>query len=95
MVKLKNQSSQDTENLLENNFLRKLLTQEQLEEQRGGVERSYKGYSHLKTRGKSLDDLDAYRVKIGTFKGSARAFMEVSRALGHNRLDVLAKYLNS
>lgn len=68
---------------------------EQLEEQRGGVERSYKGYSHLKTRGKSLDDLDAYRIKIGTFEGSARAFMEVSRALGHNRLDVLAKYLNS
>lgn len=68
---------------------------EQLEGQRGGVERSYKGYSHLKTRGKSLDDLDAYRIKIGTFEGSARAFMEVSRALGHNRLDVLAKYLNS
>lgn len=68
---------------------------EQLEEQRGGVERSYKGYSHLKTRGKSLDDLDAYSIKIGTFEGSARAFMEVSRALGHNRLDVLAKYLNS
>lgn len=68
---------------------------EQLEEQRGGVEGSYKGYSHLKTKGKSLDDLDAYRVKIGTFEGSARAFMEVSQALGHNRLDVLAKYLNS
>lgn len=67
----------------------------QLDEQRGGVERSYKGYSHLKTRGKSLADLDAYRIKIGTFEGSARAFMEVSRALGHNRLDVLAKYLNS
>lgn len=67
----------------------------QLDGQRGGVERSYKGYSHLKTRGKSLGDLDAYCVKIGTFEGSARAFMEVSRALGHNRLDVLAKYLNN
>ena len=67
----------------------------QLDEQRGGVERSYRGYSHLKTRGKSLADLDAYRIKIGTLEGSARAFMEVSRALGHNRLDVLAKYLNS
>lgn len=67
----------------------------QLDEQRGGVERSYRGYSHLKTRGKSLTDLDAYRIKIGTLEGSARAFMEVSRALGHNRLDVLAKYLNS
>lgn len=67
----------------------------QLDEQRGGVERSYRGYSHLKTRGKSLADLDAYSIKIGTLEGSARAFMEVSRALGHNRLDVLAKYLNS
>lgn len=67
----------------------------QLDEQRGGVERSYRGYSHLKTRGKSLAVLDAYRIKIGTLEGSARAFMEVSRALGHNRLDVLAKYLNS
>ena len=67
----------------------------QLDEQRGGVGRSYRGYSHLKTRGRSLADLDAYRIKIGTLEGSARAFMEVSRALGHNRLDVLAKYLNS
>ena len=47
----------------------------------------------LIAKGQSLEQLDRYEVKIGTFKGSARAFMEVSEALGHNRLDVLAKYV--
>lgn len=32
-------------------------------------------------------------TKIGGYEGNAQAFLEVSRALGHNRLDVLLKYL--
>ena len=57
------------------------------------IQRTFKGYSHLKTKSMKKEDLDKIEVKIGTFKGSASSFLEVSRNLGHNRLDVLLKYL--
>ena len=75
-----------------NEYAQRLL-KNRIEELKGDKTREFKGYSHLKTKGQSLEQLDRYEVKIGTFKGSARAFMEVSEALGHNRLDVLAKYV--
>lgn len=57
------------------------------------IQREFKGYSHLKTKGLKDKELDKIEIKIGTFKGSAKSFIEVSRNLGHNRLDVLLKYL--
>lgn len=75
-----------------NEYAQRLL-KNRIEELKGDKAREFRGYSHLKTKGQSLEQLDRYEVKIGTFKGSARAFMEVSEALGHNRLDVLAKYV--
>ena len=75
-----------------NEYAQRLL-RNRIEELKGDKIREFRGYSHLKTKGQSLEQLDRYEVKIGTFKGSARAFMEVSEALGHNRLDVLAKYV--
>lgn len=57
------------------------------------IQREYKGYSHLKTKELTKEQLDRIEIKIGTFKGSASSFLEVSRNLGHNRLDVLLKYL--
>lgn len=54
------------------------------------VPRQWVGYSHLKA---DKSEYDRYEVKIGTYRGSAKAFLEVSQNLGHNRLDVLNKYL--
>lgn len=75
-----------------NEYAQRLL-KNRIDELKSDKTREFRGYSHLKTKGQSLEQLDRYEVKIGTFKGSARAFMEVSEALGHNRLDVLAKYV--
>lgn len=49
----------------------------------------YRGYSRLKSK----DDLEGIDIQIGLFKGPAQAFIDVSRELGHNRLDVLIHYL--
>lgn len=57
------------------------------------IQREYKGYSHLNIKGLKKEQLEKIEIKIATFKGSAKSFLEVSENLGHNRLDVLLKYL--
>lgn len=69
------------------------LLKTKIEQENNGIQREFKGYSHLKTKGLKDKELDKIEIKIGTFKGSAKSFIEVSRNLGHNRLDVLLKYL--
>lgn len=49
-----------------------------------------KGYSTIDVRRKGIHN---YRTKIGIYEGNVKAFLDVSRSLGHNRLDVLLKYL--
>lgn len=73
-------------------YAQKLL-KSKIRAENSNIQRTFKGYSHLKTKGMKKEDLDKIEVKIGTFKGSASSFLEVSRNLGHNRLDVLLKYL--
>lgn len=50
------------------------------------------GYSTINVI-KQENDLKDIHTQIGAFKGSAMAFVEVSRNLGHNRLDVMLRYI--
>lgn len=51
------------------------------------------GYSTINVLKYNDDELKKIYTQIGAFKGSALAFIEVSRNLGHNRLDVMLKYI--
>ena len=65
------------------------LLKERIERYRG-YEMIDRGYTRVDVQ---RDDLKSIRLEMGTFRGSAQAFIEVSRNLGHNRLDVLTKYV--
>lgn len=52
-----------------------------------------RGYSGIDLKTSNMQDLSRINTKIESFEGSALAFYIVSRNLGHNRLDVLKKYL--
>ena len=56
----------------------------------GGVH-GFKPYSDLDKLPKS--EWRNYTTRIGTWQGNAEAFLTVSKALGHNRLDVLLRYI--
>lgn len=72
-------------------YAQKLLEQKLAEYGRQGGGRQPIGWSALDKLPK--DQWGTYTIKMGTYSGDARAFLEVSRALGHNRLDVLTRYL--
>jgi hypothetical protein len=75
-----------------------LEIQEELEVKYSGLPQTclkndYKGYSMLTV--KNSEEVIAARkwTQIGAYKGYVEAFMEVSKELGHGRLDVLLKYM--
>lgn len=68
------------------------LLNEKIEELKG-VSEGVRGYSTFKTGELRSGNLRRYETQIGAYKGNAEAFREVSRNLGHNRLDVLLRYL--
>ena len=51
------------------------------------------GYTKIKVHQTDDERLKKTYTQIGAYKGSALAFAEVSRNLGHNRLDVMLKYI--
>lgn len=52
-------------------------------------EPKFRGYAHIK----QSENMKGVITQIGSLKGSVEAFREVSKNLGHNRLDVLRKYI--
>jgi len=58
-----------------------------------GKYRKNQGYSTINVLKTKDEDLKDICTQIGIYKGSALAFVEVSRNLGHNRLDVMLKYV--
>lgn len=70
----------------------KQLLNEKFEDLKG-FNTEYRGYSTIKGQELKMGDLRGYEIQIAAYKGNAQAFIEVSRNLGHNRLDVLLKYL--
>ena len=51
------------------------------------------GYSTINVLKTDDEELKGIYTEMGVYKGSALAFVEVSRNLGHNRLDVMLKYI--
>lgn len=72
-------------------YARTLLS-EKCEELKG-VKTEYRGYSTIKGQELKTGDLRKYDIQIGAHRGNAEAFRQVSKNLGHNRLDVLLQYL--
>lgn len=54
------------------------------------LETVYKGYTTLK---EEKDNYSKYDIQVNGYKGNAQAFLNVSKAIGHNRLDVLRSYI--
>lgn len=76
-------------------YAQKLL-EEKLEGFKSELEGDYtktQGYSTINVLKSSDDDLKGIYTEMGIYKGSALAFVEVSRNLGHNRLDIMLKYI--
>lgn len=71
------------------NLLKQKLTE--YNQERGSEPKIVMSYRRLDQMPKS--EWSRYVTKIGRYSGDARAFLEVSRALGHNRLDVLTRYI--
>lgn len=76
-------------------YAQKLL-EEKLEGFKSELEGDYKkeqGYTTINVLKSTNEELKEIYTQIGAYKGSALAFVEVSRNLGHNRLDIMLKYI--
>lgn len=77
-------------------IFRSLYARELLQEkinQLKDYQTEYRGYSTFTRDELRYSDLSRFDIQIGAYKGNAEAFRFVSQNLGHNRLDVLLKYL--
>lgn len=72
------------------------LLEEKLEGFKSELNNNYnksQGYSTINVLKTDDKDLKGIYTEMGVYKGSALAFVEVSRNLGHNRLDIMLKYI--
>lgn len=75
-------------------YAQKLL-EEKIERYNNLLNENYKskqGYSTINVL-KQENELKEIYTQIGKYRGSALAFVEVSRNLGHNRLDIMLRYI--
>lgn len=72
-------------------YAKGLLTEKLEEHAGGGGAKTWVSYRQLDSMPK--EKWADCVTTVGSWTGSALAFLEVSRALGHNRLDVLLKYV--
>lgn len=81
--------------IFRNEYAQTLLKEkiEGFEKELNGNYNNEKGYSTINVLKSSDDELKGVYTQIGAYKGSALAFVEVSRNLGHNRLDIMLKYI--